>query len=91
VRQSRLAEVHLVVDHARQQVAPGGIEHVDVGAGANAARDLLDTLAPDQDVGVGDPAGVDQARIGNQQVRQIAANLSVADTSSWTLPGSNAA
>src|SRR5690606_10009530 len=78
-------------DHAGQQVAARGLEHACFRRCRDRARHPLDALAAHQHVGVDDAAVVDDPGIADQQVCQSPANLSVADTSSWTLPGSKAA
>ena len=67
-RQARLAEVHLVVDHAGDQVAPVGINDVRRLVGGDARPDLFDSIATHKYIGVANLALVDQARVGNQQL-----------------------
>ena len=66
VSQPWLAKMHLVVDHARHQVAAGGIDDVDTPCSIYAARDLFDALAADQDIRIADFSLVDHARVTDQ-------------------------
>lgn len=66
VGQPRLAEMHLVVDHAGQQPLPGGVDFL-VGTSHDARRDLVDAAMTNQQVALEDAAFVDQAGVANEQ------------------------
>ncbi len=68
---TRLAEVHLVVDHSRQQVASGGI---DLPAGAavfQAAGDAFDATVADQQIAFAYLPLVDHPGIADQQALHV--------------------
>ena len=76
VFQAGLAEVHLVVDHARQQAAAGGIDDILADARVEPAADLLDAAIDDAQVALElaalvDEAGVDDERRGVGHVRVL--------------------
>ena len=66
VFQAGFAEMHLVVDHARQQPAAGGVDHVFAVARRQAAADLGDATAADAQVAIELAAFVDQAGVDDQ-------------------------
>lgn len=68
---ARLAEVHLVVDHSRQQIASGGI---DLPAGAavfQAAGDAFDATVADQQIAFAYLPFVDHPGIADQQALHV--------------------
>ncbi len=69
--QAGLAEVHLVVDHARHQVSAGRVDHLRA-AGTDAAGDPGDPVALDEDVRVADLAFVDYTGILYEESRHRA-------------------
>ena len=66
LRQARLAEVHLVIDHAGHQELAPGVDHLAAGRRRDARTDLNDTVAGDQHVGVSHLALVDEACIADE-------------------------
>ena len=56
----------LVVDHAWQEKLAGRVYYLDTVAGADAGRDLADSITLDKDVSLTNRPFVDQACIGNQ-------------------------
>src|SRR5690606_18933833 len=67
VGQARLAEVHLVIDHAGQQPAPGGIHHFFAVARRQPGADLRDAAVLDAQVAVEGAAFIDHAGIGDER------------------------
>ena len=63
MRQPGLAEVHLVIDHAREQILTPRIDYLGVIRRRDSAADLFDTIADHEDVGIPDAALVDEARV----------------------------
>lgn len=61
--QTGVAEMHLIIDHARQQRQSSGVRHFDAGRDRDAAVDPLDPLSARQQI-----AFVDEPRILYQVV-----------------------
>ena len=66
VGQARFAEVHLVIDHAREQPAPGRVHHLLAVARRQPVADLRDAAVLDAQVAVEGAAFVDHAGIGDE-------------------------
>ena len=62
-----LPEVHLVVDHARQQVQPGSVDHGVGGAPGEVRAKCGDAAALGQQVGLEHPAFVDRGGVEDQE------------------------
>lgn len=69
VRRAGVAEVHLVVDHARQQVLAGGVEHGLAGEVGEAAGDGVDAPVADAQVGLEHTTFVDQPGVADQHAQ----------------------
>src|SRR5690606_19119983 len=67
VLEPRLAEMHLVVDHARQQAPAGGIDH-GLARARRQAADGVDAAVADAQVAVELAAFIDQARVEDEGV-----------------------
>ena len=66
VGQARFAEMHLVVDHAGQQPAPGGVHHLLAVARRQPVADLRNAAVLDAQVAVEGAAFVDHPGVGDE-------------------------
>ena len=92
VREAGLAKMHLVVDQAGEQVASVQIDDLPARPGAHLRLDPADAVTLDENVNFPDFALVDQPGVDQKEFvashHSHPANASVAETSSWVMPGS---
>lgn len=65
--QARLAKMHLIIDHTRQQVFAAAVDHTGTFRRSDTTVDPGDPVAFNENIDISDLAFIDESHVANQE------------------------